>query len=169
MVDGYGGNYWVSNLGRVLSTKVNKQGKIMTGSRDKDGYLLVTLNGKSEKIHRLVAGAFLSNPENKPCVNHLDECKQNNKASNLEWATNKENSLHGTSRIRISKQKGKQITYLNKVTKEIKTRFSMTKASIEEGFPKYYFGNLLKSKSMENELFKILFIGKEALNESSEQ
>lgn len=59
------------------------------------GYKCVKLNGKHESIHRLVAKAFIPNPENKPEVNHIDGNKQNNHVSNLEWVTSKENINHG--------------------------------------------------------------------------
>ena len=62
------------------------------------GYLQVALQKhkkrKDEKIHRLVAEAFIPNPENKPQVNHLDGNKLNNYYKNLEWCTNGENQIH---------------------------------------------------------------------------
>ena len=84
---GYEGMYQVSNKGRVWSVK---RQFVLKGSLDKDGYARVHLtakNGKTktEKVHRLVAIAFLENPSNLPQVNHRDENKQNNNADNLEW------------------------------------------------------------------------------------
>lgn len=94
---GYEGKYQVSNLGRVKSFKHRKP-HIMVGSVSHDGYQLVLLSsgGKNigKSVHRLVAQAFLSNPNNYPVVNHKDGNKLNNIVDNLEWCTYSENILH---------------------------------------------------------------------------
>lgn len=91
-VEGYE-NYQVTSWGRVYS----KQSKaFMTPQVHDKGYLRVDLidedgDRKHFKIHRLVAQAFIPNPENKPQVNHIDGNNQNNSVTNLEWVTNAEN------------------------------------------------------------------------------
>ena len=72
----------------------NLHGKKMIGNIDRSGYHEVILNGKQYRVHRLVAEAFIPNPENKPCVNHKDGNKKNNKVNNLEWCTYSENTVH---------------------------------------------------------------------------
>lgn len=82
---GYEGLYSISNFGRVLNQKTNS---LIKQHLDRYGYKYVTLSkGKKEKVHRLVAKAFIPNPENKPTVNHKDEIKENNHVDNLEWFT----------------------------------------------------------------------------------
>ena len=107
-VVGYEGLYEVSNIGRVRSLdrfyyRLHK-GKVLSPTKDRYGYLTVTLNcnGKSKtiKIHRLVAQAFLPNPDNLPQVNHKDEDKTNNNVDNLEWCTAKYNVNFGTRQER---------------------------------------------------------------------
>jgi hypothetical protein len=87
-------NYFVSSFGRVKSTMEAKP-KILK-QQDKEGYRRVNLfgAGKSFKVHRLVAKAFIHNTLNKPQVNHIDCVKHNNCVFNLEWVTNDENYLH---------------------------------------------------------------------------
>lgn len=101
-IEGYEGLYKVSSRGRVWSCRRNK----FMSTRVSRGYLLTKLsnNGKQKTIavHRLVAKAFIPNPENKPEVNHKDENKLNNHANNLMWATSRENANWGTRNKRIA-------------------------------------------------------------------
>ena len=92
-ISGYEGIYQVSNKGRVRSIR---DGKILILKPCKrNGYLMIGLrkNGahKNFQVHRLVAQAFIPNPENKPMVDHIDTNKLNNCVENLRWATDKEN------------------------------------------------------------------------------
>lgn len=103
---GYEGIYQISNLGNVkrIGTYSNQTGKEWISNRilkpaiKSNGYMFVGLskNGKvsSKHIHRLVAEAFVSNPDNKPTVNHKDGNKSNNTVDNLEWVTYLENNIH---------------------------------------------------------------------------
>ena len=113
-IKGYEGFYQVSNIGRVRSLPVRSKtkyfkGDILTTFTDKAGYICVNLSRKTYKVHRLVAIAFIENPNNYKCVNHKDECKTNNKASNLEWCTHKYNNNYGTRNERISQNSGRKV------------------------------------------------------------
>ena len=114
-VENYEGFYQVSNLGRVKSLErdvflpngiVNRhiEEKILVPILNAYGYSFVNLhkNGKSKAIliHRLVALAFIPNPENKPQVNHKDENPLNNRVDNLEWCTASYNANYGTKNQR---------------------------------------------------------------------
>ena len=100
----YEGFYQVSSLGRVKRLAYRRKDslgrkqfyceKVLKGSYDKDGYLSVSIRGKTCRIHRLVCEAFHPNPEHKPQVNHLNNHRDDNRASNLEWVTNSENQLY---------------------------------------------------------------------------
>lgn len=111
-IEGYEGLYQVSNKGRVrsldrLDVRSNGtngsnrmlKGALMKVGVSKGGYGMVTLYKNRKKttfiVHRLVAIAFIDNPDNKRTVNHINGIKTDNNSKNLEWATHKENSQHG--------------------------------------------------------------------------
>jgi hypothetical protein len=101
--------YLVSNMGRLLTTgyKNSKRCSIMKPAKDANGYYrtMMLLNGKLKtvKLHRVVAEAWIENPLNKLQVNHINFERDDNRVSNLEWATPSENALHSYNNGRIKK------------------------------------------------------------------
>ena len=99
---GYEENYLISNYGNVWSIR---NSRLLKPKETKAGYLRVSpsVNGYRREcfIHRLVALAFIPNPDNKPTVNHLNENKKDNRVENLEWATNAEQNIYGTRIERV--------------------------------------------------------------------
>ena len=125
-IEGYEGMYQVSNLGRVRSLDRYIPAKCALSKTDDDvlyfrkgkiiklweivgGYFYVSLSkgdkAKMFRVHRLVAMAFIPNPDNLPEVNHIDEDKSNNRADNLEWCTHLYNEHHGTKIERAAKNR----------------------------------------------------------------
>lgn len=97
-VPGYEGRYAVSSRGRVKSYLQRNEGRLLPGY-DQEGYKFVSISNSEGQsawtgIHRLVASAFIPNPEGKEYVNHKDGIKDNNWVENLEWVTPKENTKH---------------------------------------------------------------------------
>lgn len=177
-IEGFEGQYEVSNTGLVKSLK-GKTEKIMKPRRKKIikkdgsvelGYeeLVLTNKGvkKSKLIHRLVAQAFIENPENKPEVNHIDEDKGNNNLDNLEWNTHEENSNHGTKNIRSANKQSIPVIAVDEFGNILEIHSSIRSAERLTGYghsnisactngkKKTYMG--LEWFKIDNELFDLL-------------
>ena len=106
-VVGYEGIYAIDIFGNVTR---KKDGKEVPQQMNKYGYMNVSLykdgKQKQHKVHRLIAQAFILNPQNKEQVNHIDGNKSHNVVWNLEWVTSKENNIHAsnTGLIRIAQK-----------------------------------------------------------------
>ena len=147
-VKGYEGLYQVSDQGRVKSLKrkfIDKIGReryvkecILKSVIDRYGYLLVSLyaGGKQKRhtVHRLVCEAFHENLDNKPQVNHINEIKTDNRASNLEWATARENSNFGTRNARLGKAQSKPVAQYAQDGELIKVWPSTMEVERQAGF-----------------------------------
>ncbi len=107
-IAGYEGYYQVRNLGNIKSLDRDVEyptftrhfyGKVLKPHKKSNGYLELTLRRQKKHsqalVHRLVAIAFIPNPDNLPCVNHKDENKENNCVENLEWCTQEYNNHYG--------------------------------------------------------------------------
>lgn len=120
----YQGVYQVSNTGKVRRLKGSprtKENRILVNKTKSNGYKFVCLSIESlykyYHVHRLVAEAFIDNPENKKYVNHIDCDKSNNNVENLEWVTAKENSEHARKNVIFNYNNKTGID--NKATKQI--------------------------------------------------
>ena len=108
-VAGTAGRYEVSNTGflRTTNWKNSGQTRIMKPAADQKGYLktMILRDGRycNVAVHRLIAQAWIPNPENKPQVNHINFNPSDNRIENLEWCTTKENTLHSYNAGRIKK------------------------------------------------------------------
>lgn len=139
-IKGYEGLYEVSNFGRVKSLcfgRGHNREKVLKPGNTKGGYLIVCLCKNSHKkwflVHRLVAEAFIPNPNNLETVNHKDEVKTNNFTSNLEWMTKKDNLNYGTRIKRIVEALGKQVQMFDKSMNLLATFQSTSEAGRATG------------------------------------
>lgn len=138
LIPGYGDKYEVSSRGSVRSMDLRsvdsrnrprfRSGRVLSQTTGKNGYLYITFSWggyKNNKIktctvHRLVAAAFILNPLDKPCVNHIDGNKNNNDIINLEWVTYKENAKHALSNdLRHSFKISRDDLYMLYITKDM--------------------------------------------------
>ena len=135
-IKGFEGKYMVSNLGRAKSLNYNNTGKegIMKPQDNGDGYLFVQLckDGKVKncRINRLVAMAFLPNPNNLPEVNHKDENTKNNRVDNLEWCTRQYNVDYSLSKAVIGIDKVSGLILEFPSTREAERQTGISKGNI---------------------------------------
>ena len=150
--------YQASNEGKVKSLNYNhtKKERILKSEKDKDGYLQVVLykNGipVMKKVHRLVAQAFLENPQNLPQVNHKDECKTNNSVDNLEFCDNKYNVNYGTRNQRSGEKltnhptKSKRVDQIDPQTGEVIRQWESTREAGRNGFKQNHVSDCARGK-----------------------
>ena len=134
----YVGIYQVSNLGSVRRIKRYKaEPGILRFAKTGIGYLRVCLSKdcktKSFLVHRLVAIAFVPNPDALPYINHKNEIKTDNRAENLEWCTQKYNNNYGTARFRSSVTQSTPVVQLTTDGKKIREFYGMHEAERETG------------------------------------
>ena len=140
----------ISNEGRVKTIdriiegknqfgtfKQYRKGKVLKTHLNEDGYECVNIGNAAKKVHRLVAEAFIPNPENKPTVNHINHIRNDNRVENLEWATMEE-QMDDTTKENISTtatngMQSKQILQLTKERVIVNTWISASEA-IRNGY-----------------------------------
>lgn len=143
-ISGYEGLYEVSNLGNVRSVdrvvissrQVNRRlkGKLLSPSINNRGYQYVNLvkggRSKSVTIHKLVALAFIPNPKDKPCIDHINAIRTDNRSENLRWCSHRENQNFP---IATSKRKVTRVNMYTKKGEFVKQFKSITDAEREIG------------------------------------
>lgn len=158
-IDGFDG-YLVSDHGRICSLKTG----LLKPCENSRGYMLVALNGKTKRLHRLVASAFIPNPENKPQVNHIDGDPKNNSVENLEWNTNGENQIHRYEELKKD-NKPKSVAKL-KDGNIVDVYDSMSECERLEKLPKDSLRDLIRSQR-KNKGFYYQFV-KDVKNEAKD-
>lgn len=133
-------NYEVSNMGNIKSLY---SGKLLKPSSNWEGYLMVVLYkdgiGFMKLVHRLVAQAFVENPQEKPTVDHINMNKQDNRAVNLRWQTKKEQKNNQDQNYKTNQ-------YSEKVKEAKKKYYKANKERLKEYYKEYYEANKQKKK-----------------------
>ncbi len=167
-IKGYEGLYLISSYGRCKTTnfkpgygRIPESSECILKIENPDyhqGYALVSLskNGKKKKfrIHRLVAEAFIPNPNNYPCVNHIDGNKLNNNVNNLEWCTEKQNMEHAAKFNLVNRGRQQYVKQLTLDGQVIKIYKSIREASRETNICRDSITKCLKGKQKQCGNFK---------------
>lgn len=139
--------YSVREDGRVWNNETNKE---VSAWKDKNGYKIVSLRMKHKTINRrvarLVAEAFIPNPDGLPEVNHIDEDKSNDRICNLEWVTRSQNMTHGTLQKRKGEKLRRPVLRMDPVTGETKRFDSIVIAAKETGIFPTHITDVCKRK-----------------------
>lgn len=154
-VVGYEGLYIVSSMGRVKSLDrksakgSNIKGRILKPVKGKDGYLRLILCKENKHstflVHRLIAISFISNPDNKDYIDHINTIRDDNRVENLRWATKKENNNNPLTKNKMSEsQKGKSIP------EETRKKMSESSKGEKNGFYGKHHTEETKKKIKEN-------------------
>lgn len=147
-IPGYEGLYQASTLGRIRS--VYCSGKILKNNLQPNGYEAVTLyKNKIKKfclVHRLIAITFVPNPKNKPAVNHKDEVRNHNIATNLEWVTNKENQNYGHCMHNVAVCQGKPLAQYTKDGELVRIYYPGGEAQKVTGISRYHISAVIHGK-----------------------
>lgn len=166
---GFEGIYKISNTGRVVSlpkTKIEcgrKSGNELKEKIGRAGYIYVALRKDKKQnnylIHRLIAKAFIPNTNNKPCINHINSIRTDNRIENLEWCTYSENNSHahkvgGQGKYVGEKHSQSKLTKLQ--VEEIrakykKYKYTMIMLSLEYGASKSAIQAIINNKTWKNE------------------
>lgn len=144
--------YSISNLGRVRNSETGKDLKpFKVGTKNEQYYAVdfYPYHKKNIRVHRLVAQAFIPNPENKPEVNHIDGNHFNNAVDNLEWVTGSENCIHAYRVLNRKKYYGAENVTAKKVIRvEDGKVFDSLREAAEQSGIKYHS---LISKALKDE------------------
>lgn len=164
-IEGFNGFYQISNLGRIRSKgRTKDKAGIRCISYTHDGYAKIRLMykgvDKTVRVHRLVARAFIPNPDDKETVNHIDGDKTNNRADNLEWANRHEQLIHaydlglkkakvGTSNY-LAKLSDDDVKFIRKVYIPQSTKFGTVALAKKFNVTDRVIGLVVKGKSYKN-------------------
>ncbi len=166
-IKGFDGHYKINKAGEVKSFKNPNKEIILKQTLSTAGYPRVNLckNGEDKKyfVHRLIAQAFIPNPDNKPCINHKNGTKTDNRIENLEWCTKGENNKHAYDTKLISSKKNKpnkrSRAFIAISKKDLRTFIfkTKTKAVSELNMSEGYINNCLHGREV-SQNFKLEYL-----------